>query len=38
MKVGVSVDYLPAYDAKYHLQCFNTYMKDSKSDQTSIMD
>ena len=37
MKVGVSFDDLPAYDAKYHLLCFNTYKRDSKSDQTSAM-
>ena len=37
MKVGVSFDDLPAYDAKYHLKCFNTYMRDSKSDQSSTM-
>ena len=30
-------DNLPACDAKYHLQCFNTYTKDSKPDQTSTM-
>ena len=37
MKLGVSFDDLPAYDAKYHLKCFNTYMRDRKSDQTSTM-
>ena len=37
MKAGVSFDNIPAYDAKYHLQCFNTYMRDSKFDQTSTM-
>ena len=24
MKLGVSFDDLPAYDAKYHLKCFHT--------------
>ena len=37
MKLGVSFDDLLAYDVKYHLKCFNTYMGDSKSDQTSTM-
>ena len=37
MKVGVNFDNLPAYDVKYHLQCFNTNMRDSKSDQASTM-
>ena len=37
MKVGVNFDDLPAYDTKYRLQCFNIYMRDSKSDQTSTM-
>ena len=35
MKVSVSSDDLPEYEGKYHLQCFNTYMRNSKSDQTS---
>ena len=37
MKLGASFDDLPVCDAKYHLKCFNTYMRDSKSDQTGIM-
>ena len=37
VKVSVSFDDFPAYDAKYHLQYFNTDMRDSKSDQTSAM-
>ena len=37
MKVGVSFDDLPSYDTKYLLKCFNTYMRDNKSDQTSTM-
>ena len=37
MKLGVSLDYLPAYDTKYYLKCLNTYMRDIKSDQTSTM-
>lgn len=37
MKVSVSFDDLSSQDAKYHLQCFNTYMKDCKSDQTSTV-
>ena len=37
MKVSVSFDDLSSQDAKYHLQCFNTYMKDCKSDQTSAV-
>ena len=31
MKLGVSFDDLPSYDAKYHFKCFNTYMRDRKS-------
>ena len=37
MKLGVSFDDLPAYDTKYHLKCFNIYMRESKSDQSSRM-
>ena len=37
MKLGVSFGNLPAYDAKHHLKCFNNYMRDRKSDQTSAM-
>ena len=37
VEVGVSFDDLLAYDAKHHLQCFNTYIKDGKSDQTSTI-
>lgn len=37
MKVSVSSDDLPEYEGKYHLQCFNTYMRNSKSDQTSTI-
>ena len=37
MKAGVSFDDLIGYDVKYHLQCFNACMRDSKSGQTSAM-
>ena len=37
MKLGVSFGDLPGYDAKYHLKCFKTYMRDRKSDQTTTM-
>ena len=37
MKVEVSFDDLPAYDAKYQPHCFTTYMRNSKFDQTSTM-
>ena len=37
MKLGVSFDNLPAYDAKHHLKCFKTYMRNRKSDRTSTM-
>ena len=37
MKLGVNLDSLPAYDVKHHLKCFNTYIRNRKSDQTSAM-
>ena len=37
MELGAIFDDLPANDAKYHVKCFSTYMRDSKSDQTSPM-
>ena len=37
MKAGVSFDDLIGYDVKYHLQCFNACMRDSKSGRTSAM-
>ena len=37
MKIGVSFDNLLTYDAKYHLKCFKTYVRDRKYDQISTM-